>query len=531
MCRESLEFSRLVTDAAVVIPGSSKGRTAPFGGAYRGSNPRPGAKRTDRLIFVSPSADSTSTPIDPQLSAVIVLAAGQGTRMKSSLPKVLHSVLGRTLVEHVLHAVAPLKAQHTVVVVGHGRELVLEKVSSTFPSTLSAVQELQNGTGHAVAVALEVLPTDLTGAVLVVAGDTPLLTTHDIASLVAEQSSVSAAVLTAEVSDAKGYGRIIRNSAGELESIVEHKDATDEQLRINEVNSGVYIFDIAKLRSALARVGTNNSQGEQYLTDVIGILRADGDVVRASITHEDNILGVNDRRQLAMAGAILRKRIVDEWLLSGVTMIDPSSVWIDPTVALEPDSYLRQNVTLTGQTTIAKGADVGPDSSLHDTVVEAGAHVSRTTALGAQIGAGATVGPYTYLRPGTVLGPQAKAGGFVEMKNAQLGEGAKVPHLSYVGDATIGEGTNIGAATIFVNYDGVEKHSTTIGKHVRIGSDTMLVAPIVVGDGAYTAAGSVITEDVPAGSMAVGRARQRNILNWVLRRRPGSDSAKAAVAD
>ncbi len=476
------------------------------------------------------SADSSSVS-SPPLAAVVVLAAGQGTRMKSVLPKVLHEVLGRSLVEHVLHAVSPLSADNTVVVVGHGRELVLERLGATFPSAVTATQEQQNGTGHAVAIALSALPNVNSGSVLVLAGDTPLLTTHDLSALVNEQSSASAAVLSALVADATGYGRIVRNAAGELESIVEHKDATEAQLAINEVNSGVYVFDIAKLRSALGRVGTNNSQGEQYLTDVIEILRADGDIVRASVTHEDNILGVNDRRQLATAGAILRKRIVDAWMLSGVTMVDPDTVWIDPTVTLEPDAYLLQNVTLTGTTSVAAGAMIGPDTSLHDTGVESGASVVRTTAIGAHIGVKATVGPYTYLRPGTVLGPKAKAGGFVEIKAAVLGEGAKVPHLSYVGDATIGEGTNIGAATIFVNYDGVAKHKTTIGKHVRIGSDTMLVAPINVGDGAYTAAGSVITEDVPAGSMAVGRARQRNILDWVLRRRPGSDSAKAAVAD
>jgi bifunctional UDP-N-acetylglucosamine pyrophosphorylase/glucosamine-1-phosphate N-acetyltransferase len=341
----------------------------------------------------------------------------------------------------------------------------------------------------------------------------------------------SAAVLTAHLADATGYGRIVRNTSNGFEKIVEHRDATDSELLLTEVNSGVYAFDAKLLRESLAKLTTDNSQGEQYLTDVFGILRSEGHEVSAIATSEENILGVNDRRQLADAGAILRTRINNEWMLAGVTMVDPNSVWIDRTAVLEPDVTLFTNVSITGASTIRGGATIGPDCSLHDTVADHCATVIRTTSNGAVIGEGANVGPYTYLRPGTVLGAGAKAGGFVEMKNANLGVNAKVPHLSYVGDATIGEGTNIGAATVFVNYDGQEKHHTQVGDHVRIGSDTMLVAPLVIGDGAYTAAGSVITEDVPAGSMAVGRARQRNIVDWVLRRRPGSDSAKAALAD
>jgi bifunctional UDP-N-acetylglucosamine pyrophosphorylase/glucosamine-1-phosphate N-acetyltransferase len=333
-------------------------------------------------------------------------------------------------------------------------------------------------------------------------------------------------VLTAHLTDATGYGRIVRNASDTFEKIVEHRDASKEQLSINEVNSGVYAFDAKLLVESISKLTTDNSQGEQYLTDVLGILRSEGHEVAAVATLEENILGVNDRRQLADAGAILRNRINQEWLLAGVTMVDPNSVWIDRTVVLESDVTLLQNVSITGTSTIRGGSIIGPDCSLHDTVADHCATVIRTTSNGAVIGEGANVGPYTYLRPGTVLGAGAKAGGFVEMKNANLGANAKVPHLSYVG-----EGTNIGAATVFVNYDGQEKHHTQVGSHVRIGSDTMLVAPLVIGDGAYTAAGSVITEDVPAGSMAVARARQRNIVDWVLRRRPGRASANAALAD
>lgn len=450
--------------------------------------------------------------------------------MKSAKPKVLHSVLGLPLVEHVLRATFPLDAQNVVVVVGHGRDEVIAQLGRSHPDAQIVVQEEQNGTGHAVSIALNALP-ELSGSVLVLAGDTPLLTTEDMIATLNAQHGHAASVLTAELDNPFGYGRIIRGASNDVEQIVEQRDASEAQRSIKEVNSGVYAFDAKLLRAALADVTTNNSQGEQYLTDVLGILRNQGHVVGGVITAEENILGVNERRQLAEAGAVLRTRIANEWMLAGVSMVDPATVWIDRTVVLEADATLLPNVQLSGTTAIYAGATVGPDCTLTDTIVEAGASVIRTTANGAHIGPKATVGPYTYLRPGTVLGAGAKAGGFVEMKNAVLGPDAKVPHLSYVGDATIGEGTNIGAATVFVNYDGMEKHRTEVGAHVRIGSDTMLVAPLTIGDGAYTAAGSVITEDVPAGSMAVGRARQRNIIDWVLRRRPGSDSAKAALAD
>jgi bifunctional UDP-N-acetylglucosamine pyrophosphorylase / glucosamine-1-phosphate N-acetyltransferase len=465
-----------------------------------------------------------------QPAAVIVLAAGAGTRMKSTKPKVLHEVLGLTLLDHVLAAASDLNSKKTLVIIGHGRDQVQEHLAKVHPAVVTAVQDEQNGTGHAVKIALDAIG-ELSGPVLVLAGDTPLLTTSDMQLTLDALAGKAASVLTAHLADATGYGRIVRNASDGFERIVEHRDASESELLITEVNSGVYAFDAKQLRESLTKLTTDNSQGEQYLTEVLGILRSAGHEVSAVTTSEENILGVNDRKQLADAGAILRNRINNEWLLAGVTMVDPNSVWIDRTAVLESDVTLLSNVTITGASTIRGGATIGPDCSLHDTVADHCATVIRTTSNGAVIGEGANVGPYTYLRPGTVLGAGARAGGFVEMKNANLGVNAKVPHLSYVGDATIGEGTNIGAATVFVNYDGQEKHHTKVGDHVRIGSDTMLVAPLVIGDGAYTAAGSVITEDVPAGSMAVGRARQRNILDWVLRRRPGSDSAKAALAD
>lgn len=473
--------------------------------------------------------NKTGAPTTPP-AAVIVLAAGAGTRMKSTKPKVLHEVVGLALIDHVLLAVAPLSSSNTLVVVGHGKAQVSEHLTQIHPQVATVVQEQQNGTGHAASIALQLLA-HVSGPVLILAGDTPLLTTSDMQRTLAGLADNAAVVLTAHLSQPAGYGRIVRSATGGVDAIIEDRDATDAQREITEVNSGVYAFDAQLLRSALANLKTDNSQGEQYLTDVLSILRTQGHSVAIAVTSEENILGVNDRRQLAQAGAILRTRICDEWMLAGVSMVDPTTVWIDRTAELEPDVTLLPNVAITGKSVIRGGSVIGPDCTLHDTVADHCATVTRTTSIGAIIGEGATVGPYTYLRPGTVLGSGAKAGGFVEMKNAKLGTNAKVPHLSYVGDATIGEGTNIGAATVFVNYDGQEKHHTIVGNQVRIGSDTMLVAPLVIGDGAYTAAGSVITQDVPAGAMAVGRARQSNILDWVLRRRPGSDSARAALAD
>ena len=470
---------------------------------------------------------SATTPV----AAVVVLAAGQGTRMRSATPKVLHKALGLPLVEHVLRAASQAEAQNTVVVVGHGRDQVVTCLSASFPSASTVVQDEQNGTGHAAAIALSALPAHTTGSVIVLAGDIPLITAHDIIGLANLQDGVAAAVLTAHLDDPTGYGRVVRNDSGDVEKIVEHRDASADELVLTEVNSGVYCFDLALLRSALSQIGTSNSQGEQYLTDVVEILRSQGHTVRGLVTAQENIMGINDRRQLAQVGTILRHRILDQWMESGVTIEDPASTWIESDVILAQDVTLLPNVRLTGKTLIQTGAIIGPDCSLDNTQVLAGACVVKATTKDAVIGERASVGPYTYLRPGTVLGSGAKAGGFVEIKNSELGPDAKVPHLSYVGDATIGEGTNIGAATIFVNYDGVAKHKTVVGKHVRIGSDSMLIAPVTIGDGAYTAAGSVITEDVPAGAIGVARARQRNILDWVLRRRPGSDSAKAAVAD
>ena len=464
------------------------------------------------------------------VQTVIVLAAGEGTRMKSATPKVLHSVAGRSLLGHVLHAVNQLSPSELRIVVGSGREAVEAHIAQIAPKATTVFQEHRGGTGHAAQLALA--GNAPKGTVLVLAGDTPMLSGDSLAQFVQAHTAgkFAASVLTAEHPDPTGYGRIIRDANDELLRIVEEKDASDDEKFIFEINSGVYAFDGEKLAASIGKLTNANAQGELYLTDVIGILKTAGESIAAIMIDDfTETLGVNDRVQLAESAAMLRDRINDQWMRAGVTIIDPTTTWIDSTVELANDVTLHPGTALLGATKVATGAVIGPRSTLTDCIVKEGASVLESIATQTFIGEGATVGPFTYLRAGTQLGDSTKAGAFVEMKNAVVGTGSKVPHLSYVGDATIGEGTNIGAATIFVNYDGVEKHHTTVGDQVRIGSDTMLVAPVSIGDGAYTAAGSVITEDVPPGAIGVGRAKQRNVIGWVLRKRPGTKSAEAAM--
>jgi bifunctional UDP-N-acetylglucosamine pyrophosphorylase / glucosamine-1-phosphate N-acetyltransferase len=464
-------------------------------------------------------------------AAVVVLAAGEGTRMRSTTPKVLHSLAGRTLLQHVLAATDPLEPARTLVVVGHGREQVS---ASLAPQHSAVVQEQQHGTGHAVRIALAALGEGALAAedvVLVVPGDAPLLRPETLGELVElhTRTRAAATVLTAEIDDATGYGRIVRTSAGDVARIVEERDADDATRAIGEINTSVYAFAAGSLLAALERITTDNAQGEEYLTDVIEILVGDGRPVAAHRTADaGEAAGVNDRVQLAAAGRTINDRLLTSAMRAGATIVDPLSTWLDADVRLAADVTLLPGCQLRGRTTVASDAVIGPRTTLTDTTVEAGATVADSTCTGAHIGPGATVGPYTYLRPGTVLGPGTKAGAYVEIKASRIGEGTKVPHLSYVGDATIGERSNIGAATVFVNFDGVNKHRSTVGDDVRIGSDTMVVAPVSIGDRAYTAAGSVITEDVPPGALGVGRARQRNVEGWVARKRGEADGASDA---
>jgi bifunctional UDP-N-acetylglucosamine pyrophosphorylase/glucosamine-1-phosphate N-acetyltransferase len=464
------------------------------------------------------------------LETVVILAAGEGTRMKSSTPKVLHSISGRSLVGHVLTAVTALSPQQVRVVVGAGREQVEAHLSEIAPHVTTVFQEKRGGTGHATQLALDGLKAS--GTILVLAGDTPMLTGSSLTELLNAHHAggFTASVLTAEHPDPTGYGRIIRADDDSLLRIVEERDADEIQRDILEVNSGVYAFDAIKLAGAIGKLKNDNSQGELYLTDVIEILRNEGGKIAAVLIDDFiEILGVNDRVQLAESAALLRDRINEDLMRDGVTIVDPLSTWVDATATVASDVVLMPGTAISGTTTVAAGAVIGPRTTLVDCTVGTGARVIESRCTEAIIGEGASVGPYTFLRPGTKLLPHSKVGAYVEMKNATLGEGSKVPHLSYVGDAVIGEGSNIGAATIFVNYDGVEKHYTVVGDHVRIGSDSMLVAPVTIGDGAYTAAGSVITEDVPPGAIGVGRAKQRNVIGWVLRKRAGSKSAEAAM--
>ncbi|MFC4466966.1 bifunctional UDP-N-acetylglucosamine diphosphorylase/glucosamine-1-phosphate N-acetyltransferase GlmU [Streptomyces xiangluensis] len=467
-------------------------------------------------------------------AAVVVLAAGEGTRMKSATPKVLHDICGRSLVGHVLAAARELEPEQLVVVVGHAREKVAAHLAEIDPDVRTAVQAEQNGTGHAVRMGLEELGGGVDGTVVVVCGDTPLLSGETLQKLAATHTADGNAVtvLTAEIPDATGYGRIVRDGvSGAVTAIVEHKDATESQREIREINSGVFAFDGQLLADALGKVRTDNSQGEEYLTDVLGILREAGHRVGASVAGDHReIAGINNRVQLAQARRILNDRLLDRAMLAGVTVVDPATTWVDVTVTFEQDAIVHPGTQLHGATHLGEGAEVGPNCRLKDTRVGAGARVDNTVANGAEVGPQANVGPFAYLRPGTRLGLKAKVGTYVETKNASIGEGTKIPHLSYVGDATIGEYSNIGAASVFVNYDGEAKHHTTVGSHCKTGSDNMFVAPVTVGDGAYTAAGSVITKDVPPGSLAVARGQQRNIEGWVARKRPGSAAAKAAEA-
>ena len=466
------------------------------------------------------------------VGAVVVLAAGQGTRMRSRTPKVLHELGGRSMLGHVLAATQVLGAARTAVVVGSGREQVTEHLARIAPEALPVVQEEQNGSGHAAAVALDALG-EVAGPVLIVNGDAPLLTAATLTGFVEAHRAAGAVltVLTAEVADPTGLGRIVRDDAGAVRAIVEEKDADADQRALREVNAGVYVGDAAAVRAALHRVGSGNQQGEQYLTDVLGLLVADGAPVGGHRAPDaDDTLGCNDQRELAERRRTLNDRVLDGLMRAGVVVVDPRTTWVDVTAEVAAEAVLQPGTQVLGASTVAAGAVVGPDTTLLDTEVAEGASVVRSHVQLSVVGPAATVGPFSYLRPGTRLARGAKVGAYVETKNARIGEGSKVPHLSYVGDATIGTASNIGAATVFVNYDGVEKSSTTVGDHVRIGSDTMLVAPVTIGDGAYTAAGSVITNDVPPGAMAVARARQRNVAGWVGRRRPGTPSANAAAA-
>jgi bifunctional UDP-N-acetylglucosamine pyrophosphorylase / glucosamine-1-phosphate N-acetyltransferase len=451
--------------------------------------------------------------------------------MRSKIPKVMHAIGGRSLLGHCVNAGRGLQPDRLAVVIGHGRDLVEPHLREIDPAASIVVQDRQLGTGHAVRVALEALPPLGGGVVLVTYGDVPLQTTALLADLVTAhvRDSNAVTVLTAALPDPYGYGRIVRDPSGAVAAIVEEKDATDAQRAITEISSGIFAFDETVLRDSLGRVGSDNAAGEVYLTDVVGIARADGHRVGAMCTDDRwQTEGANTRAQLSALGRELNRRVLESWMEAGVEVIDPLTTWVDVTVQLAPDVSLRPGVQLHGATRVDVGAVIGPDTTLTDVEVGESAQVVRTHGSEAVIGAGSTVGPFAYLRPGTRLGAAGKIGTFVETKNAVISTGAKVPHLSYVGDAEIGEGTNIGAGTIFANYDGLSKNHTTVGSHCKTGSQNTFVAPVVVGDGAATGAGTVVRRDVPPGALAISSGPQRHIDDWVQRKRPGTAAARAA---
>ena len=451
--------------------------------------------------------------------------------MKSSKSKLLHEVAGKPMLSLAVSAAAALDPDNLVVVVGHQRDQVEAQLEKLSASVTTAVQDQQLGTGHAVACGLADLG-DLSGEVVVTYADVPMLTGETLRELVAvhREELNAVTVLTASVDDPTGYGRIVRDGE-KVTGIVEHRDASEAQREIHEINSGIYVFDAATLREGLGALRTDNAQGEQYLTDVVHFAAQRAQRVGA-FTVDDvwQTEGVNDRVQLARINAEMNRRVRDAWMLNGVTMIDPTSVWIDVDVDLAEDVTLMPGVILQGATTIGTGAVIGPDTTLMDVEVGPGAEVVRTHGSFAVIGENATVGPFSYLRPGTILGSKGKIGAFVETKNAQIGEGAKVPHLTYCGDAVVDDGANIGAGTIFANYDGIHKATSHVGTNAFVGSNSVLVAPVDIGPGALVAAGSAITEDVPAGALGVARGRQRNVEGWITERRPESKQASAAAA-
>jgi len=463
--------------------------------------------------------------------AVVILAAGQGTRMKSSLPKVLHRIGGRSLIAHVLDTAAGLQPETVIAVVRHERERVAQAILDHAPNTVIVDQDEVPGTGRAVEQAVAALPADFDGSIVVLSGDVPLIDASTLQQLVTGhvEAGRGMTLLSAIFDNPTGLGRILRGPDGAMSGIVEEKDASEDQRRITEVNGGIYVFARAALEQALAQIGTDNAQGEKYLTDAaVRILASGGSVDAVATTDTWLIAGVNDRAQLAEAGRELNRRIVRAHQHAGVTVQDPTTTWIDADVTIEPDVEILPGTYLHGATAISTGAVIGPDTTLVDCEVGEGARIRRSEATLAVFGPGVEVGPFSFIRPGTDLGAQGKIGAFVETKNAKIGDGSKVPHLTYVGDATIGEGSNIGAGTIFANYDGVQKHHTQVGDAVRVGSKNVLIAPVTIEDGAYTAAGTVVRKNVPPGSLAMNVSPQRNLEGWVAENRPGTSSASAA---
>jgi len=453
---------------------------------------------------------------------VAILAAGKGTRMKSVQPKVLHPVSGLPLIEHVLRTADTLHPASVTVIVGHMADAVKAGLAKRMGLTF-ALQEPQLGTGHAL---LQVEPhlRGATGTLVLLSGDVPLLRAATLRALVDlhQTSGAAATVLTARVTQPRGYGRIVRDENGRIAAIVEEKDASDEQRRIDEINSGIYAFDLAPLFAALGSIGASNAQSEYYLPDLVRIYRARGDRVEALVLDDAReVLGVNSRTELAEVTAIMNRDRMDELMAAGVTIIDPASTWIGPDVIVGADTVVHPSVYLEGRTRIGRTCVINSGVRIVDSTLDDDAVVNNFCVIcESHIASGAQVGPFAHIRPQSDVGENARIGNFVELKKTTVGKGSKASHLSYLGDASIGEHVNIGAGTITCNYDGTAKHPTVIEDGAFIGSDSQLVAPVRVGKDAYVAAGSSITEDVPAGALGIARGRQTNKAGWVKARKP-----------
>ncbi|WP_214785145.1 bifunctional UDP-N-acetylglucosamine diphosphorylase/glucosamine-1-phosphate N-acetyltransferase GlmU [Exiguobacterium sp. S3] len=439
----------------------------------------------------------------------VILAAGKGTRMKSKLYKVLHPVLGKPMVEHVVDQLDQIGVSRQIVIVGHGAEAVQDTLGTRVEY---AVQEEQLGTGHAVQMA-EAELAGKSGATLVVCGDTPLLTAETLEALLAhhEAQQAKVTVLTAIADDATGYGRVVRGEDGNVTKVVEHKDASEAELAINEINTGTYVFDNELLFDALKQVGNNNAQGEYYLPDVISIAKEAGEVVAAHTAPTfDETIGVNDRVALSQAEAIMRKRTNERLMREGVTFMDPASTYISPDVVIGSDTVIYPGTVILGKTTIGSECVIGPNSDIRNSVIEDHAVVRQSVVTDSRIGEAAQVGPFAHLRQQAVLCANTRVGNFVEIKKSTFGDGAKASHLSYIGDASIGERVNLGCGSITVNYDGKNKFETVVEDDAFVGCNVNLIAPVKVGKGAIVAAGSTITSDVPEEALAIARERQTN---------------------
>ena len=442
----------------------------------------------------------------------LILAAGKGTRMKSKLPKVLHKVGGKPMLQHVIDVAKQTGSSREVVVIGAGAQLVEE----TITGVEFVMQEEQLGTAHAVLMAKEKFENS-EGVVMILCGDTPLLTSSLLKkfTIAHENSKCAATVLTAEMPDPKGYGRVMHDEKGNFDKIVEDKDADEEQRKIREVNAGVYCFDVKKLYGALSRVTNNNAQGEYYLPDVLSILKNDGEKVCVfTAEYCEETIGINTREQLSAAGQVLRMRKERELMESGVTIVDPATTFIDIDVEVGQDTIIYPNTYLEGATKIGSDCKIGPNVRFLNMQVGNNVTAQFSYCHDAEIDNDVTLGPYVHVRPGTKISEHVKVGNFVEIKNSVIGKGSKLPHLQYIGDSDVGENVNIGCGTVTCNYDGKNKYRTKIGNNAFIGCNTNLVAPVSIGDGVYIAAGSTITKDVPDNNLAIARARQTNVGNW-----------------